>query len=265
MIRSPFSFIALLCLATLGFLSSCRTINSNIMLTADKDFPFDTLHTDSATTYTREYKLNGNDIIDFRLFANDGFKLIDIASLSSTSPAGAAIVRQGFEYQLDYDGVTRLPIIGAVSLKGMTIREAELHLEQRYSEYYVKPFAIIRVVNRRVIVFPGEPGAARVIMLTNNNTTLVEALAQAGGISDNGKAHKIRLIRQTSDPGKPKIYKIDLSTMNNIAQGNIVVQSNDIIYVEPRRQLASRALREVTPIISLASSLFTLYVIIARL
>ncbi len=235
------------------------------MLAADKDFPFDTLSTDSASTYTREYRLTANDIIDFRLFANDGFKLIDIGSLSSTSPAGANLVRQGFEYQLDYEGVTRLPIIGAVSLKGMTIREAEVHLEQRYSEYYVKPFAIIRVVNRRVIVFPGEPGAARVITITNNNTTLVEALAQAGGISDNGKAHKIRLIRQTADPGKPKIYKIDLSNMRNIAQANIVVQSNDIIYVEPRRQIANRALREVTPIISLASSLFTLYVIIARL
>ncbi len=265
MIRLPFSLILVLCFAAASFFSSCRTINSSIMLQTDKAFAFDTLSIDSANTYSREYRLGGNDIIDFRLFANDGFKLIDITSLTSNAGAGNTFIRQGFEYQLDYDGVVRLPIIGTVSLKGMTIREAELHLEQRYAEYYVKPFAIIRIVNRRIIVFPGEPGAARVIELNNNNTTLIEALAQAGGISENGKSHKVRLIRQTANPSDPKVYKIDLSNMNNIAQANIVVQSNDIIYVEPRRQLASRTLREITPIISLASSLFTLYVIILRL
>lgn len=235
------------------------------MLETEKAFAFDTLSTDSAAANAREYRLGGNDIIDFRLFANDGFKLIDITTLTNTNGAGTSLIRQGFEYQLDFNGVVRLPMVGAISLKGMTIREAELHLEQLYSTYYVKPFAIIRIINRRVIVFPGEPGAARVIELTNNNTTLIEALAQAGGISENGKAHKIRLIRQTTNPNDPKVYKIDLSNMNNIAQANIVVQSNDIIYVEPRRQLASRSLREVTPIVSLASSLFTLYLIVLRL
>lgn len=235
------------------------------MLETDKSYVFDTISTDSASTFSRQYRLAANDIIEFRLFANDGFRMIDLISMTSGNNQSANIARQGFDYQLDFEGTVRLPIIGTTGLKGMTIREAEIYLEKRYTEYYVKPFAILRVTNRRVIVFPGNPGSAKVIDLTNNNTTIIEALAQAGGLSENGKAHKVKLIRQTSNPGDPKVYKIDLSNMNNIAQANIVVQANDIIYVEPRRQIASRALREVTPILSLVTSLFTLYLLSTRI
>jgi polysaccharide export outer membrane protein len=246
------------------FLPSCRLLNPSIMLKTDKTYAFDTLSVDSSSTFSRQYRLAANDIIEFRLFANDGFRMIDLISMTNGSNQSAAIARQGFDYQLDFEGTVRLPIIGTTSLKGMTVREAELFLEQRYAEYYVKPFAIIRVTNRRVIVFPGNPGDAQVIMLTNNNTTLMEALAQAGGISENGKAHKVKLIRQTANPGDPKVYKIDLSNMTNIAQANIVVQANDVIYVEPRRQIASRTLREISPIISLASSILTIYLLTLR-
>lgn len=265
MIRPTNSFFLLFLLAaTMAFFSSCRSLTPNVMLQTDKNFAFDTLRTDSMSTFSREYRLAGNSIIEFRLFANDGFRMIDIAAAGSSSQA-ATTIRQGTDYQLDAQGVVRLPIIGSVSLDGMTIREAELHLEERYSTYYVKPFAIVKVVNRRVIVFPGDPGAAQVIALSNNNMTLLEVLAQAGGISENGKAHKVRLIRQTENPGDPKVYKIDLSNMNNIAQANVVVQSNDIIYVEPRRQITNRTLREISPLLSLTTSVLTLYLLISRL
>jgi polysaccharide biosynthesis/export protein len=244
-------------------MNSCHILNPNIMLEADKNYVFDTLSKD--TTVAKEYRLNPNDIVEFRLFANEGFRMIDILS-SASSNTTTTVARQGFEYTLDKEGIVRLPVIGSVDLRGMTVREAELHLEQRFGEFYVKPFVILRVVNKRVIVYTGEPGQAKVISLQNNNTTVIEALALAGGISSNGKAYNIKLIRKTNDPKKPvKVYKLDLSKIQNIDQGNTIVQTNDIIYVEPRRQLASRTLREVTPILSLFSSLTSIYLIATRL
>ena len=65
-------------------------------------------------------------------------------------------------------------------------------LEEKYASYYVKPFVLMSVQNKRVIVFPGNAGDAKVIPLLNNNTSLIEALALAGGISDDGKAHKVK-------------------------------------------------------------------------
>lgn len=241
-------------------LSSCRVLFPNIMLTTDSKYQFDTLKLDSAQ-FSSEYRLAPNDVIEFRLFANDGYKMID---LINTGAQQNMIIRQGFEYTLDQHGDVKMPIIGLVNLDSLTLREAEAYLEVRYSDYYVEPFAIINVINRRVMVFPGEPGAARVVQLNNNNTTVIEAIAIAGGISQSGKAHKITLIRQTNDPNDPEVYRLDLSRMENIAQGNIVLQSNDIIYVEPRRRYATRTLQEISPYFSLVSAVISLYILTTR-
>jgi polysaccharide export outer membrane protein len=241
-------------------LSSCRVLFPNIMLATTNKYRFDTLKLDSAT-FATEYRLAADDVIEFRLFANDGFKMIDLVNSGNTNNN---VIRQGFEYTLDSRGFVKLPLLGLVEIDSMTIREAEQYLENRYADYYVKPFAMIEVVNRRVIVFPGDPGNAKVLSL-GNNTTVFEAIAAAGGISAGGKAHKISLIRQTNDPNHPLVYRLDLSKMENIAQGNIVLQSNDIIYVEPRKRYASKTLQEVTPVLSLLTSAITIYFLIARL
>ena len=43
----------------------------------------------------------------------------------------------------------------------MTVREAELMLEEKYTKYYNKPYVQLLVVNRRVVVFPGGGGDAK--------------------------------------------------------------------------------------------------------
>jgi len=93
--------------------------------------------------------------------------------------------------------------------------------------------------------------------LVNNNTTLIEALALAGGISDNGKAKKIKIIRNVGN--KDVVYLIDLSTIEGIKNAHMVLQSNDIVYVEPRRRYSSKFVQEMAPIISLISSALIVY------
>ena len=112
------------------------------------------------------------------------------------------------------------------------------------------------VSNKRVIVFPGSAGDAKVIPLQNNNTTLIEALALAGGIADDGKARMVKLIRQNKD--KHDVFLIDLSQIEGIMQGSMVLQANDIIYVEPRKKYASRFIQEAAPIVSILTSIFVL-------
>lgn len=264
MLLPRFLFLALL--GTVFLLNSCKILNPNNMLYANKSYKYDTLSKDS--TVAKEFILGPNDIIEFRLFANDGFRLVDVISSGGGAAGNASsLIRQGFEYTLDAKGTVRLPILGEESLTGFTIREAELYLEKRYSEFYVRPFVIVKILNKRITIYPGEPGQAKIVPLTNNNTTILEALAIAGGIRADGKAYNIKLIRETYDPKKPyKVYKIDLSRIEQgLIDGSTVVQSGDIIYVEPRRQLASKTLREVTPILSLTTSLLTFYLLITRL
>jgi polysaccharide export outer membrane protein len=252
-------------LGILFFLNSCKILAPNIMLRAGRHYAYDTLAKD--TTIAKEFILGPNDIIEFRLFANDGFKLIDIISTGNGSGGTTnSVFRQGFEYTLDTEGNVKLPIIGMENLTGYSIPEAELYLEKRYAEFYVKPFVIIKITNKRVTIYPGEPGQAKIIPLVNNNTTILEALALAGGVRSDGRAYNIKLIRETHDPKHPyKVFKLDLSKLERgLSEGTTIVQSGDIIYVEPRLQLATRTLREVTPVLSLTTSLLTFYLLLTR-
>ena len=164
------------------------------------------------------------------------------------------------EYLVEFDGYCNLPILGRTKISDLTIREAELLLEEKYAELYIDPFVLLNITNRRVTIFPGSDGSGKVITLQNNNTTLIEALALAGGISDNGKAYRIKLIR--GNLKDPEVYLIDLSKIEGLKYADIILQANDIIYIEPIGVTTRQIISEIAPIISVITSLITLVVVI---
>jgi polysaccharide biosynthesis/export protein len=237
-------------------LSSCGIINPSIMLKTGRNYNYDAF----ADTAVRAYKLSPNDIIEFRMYSNNGFKLID---LTNTAAQNNTFYNRAFSYDVEFDGTVKLPILGRVPLSGLTVREAENLLQEKYSAYYNDPFVMISVSNKRVIVFPGAAGSAQIVPLIYENTTLLEALATAGGIAQRGKAKKIKLIRgKLTDR---KVYLIDLSKIEGLKQGDIILQANDIIYVEPRPDVARGIVTEIAPIISLISSTILIITLVNRL
>lgn len=239
----------LLLLGIVLFFSGCGWLNPNIMLKTKKGYQYTKF---SDTVNTKEFKLSPNDLIEFSLFSNEGFKLVDLTSIGSNNPNYR--LGNSLEYLIEIDGYCKLPILGRIKLSGYTIKEAEMMLEEKYTAFYNKPFIIISVLNKRVIVFPGSAGDAKVISIRNNNTTLIEAIALAGGIADDGKARQVKLIRAKDD--KHDIYLIDLSKIEGIKQASMVVQANDIIYIEPRRKISSKIVQEIAPIVSILTSIF---------
>ncbi len=231
------------------FFSSCKVFRSNLMLKTPTDFAYDQLQ-DSVTK--QSYKIEVNDLVQVRIFSNDGFKIINIENVSGN------YARIDLDYLVEQDGRVKLPLVGKVALSGLTIAEAETFLQKIYNDFYVNPFVSVKVVNKRVIIFPGNGGKAQVINLQNNNTTVIETIALGGGIQEDGKAYKVKLIRNDGK-NKPKVYLMDLSKIEGIAMGNTVVMANDIIYVEPRYRFAKTLIGEVTPLISLLTSTFLLY------
>jgi polysaccharide export outer membrane protein len=234
--------------------SSCGLINSSFMLKTPKDYNYAKIDSSDFS----EYKIAANDQISFQLFANDAFKLIDMSA--ATGGAGMQGQGGGLIYGVEFSGEVKLPVIGKVKLEGLTVRQAEQKLEQLFSTYYNKPFVIIKVINKRVFLFPGAAASAKVITLSNENTSLVEAIAIAGGISNTGKAYRIKLIR--GDLKNPKVFLIDLSTLEGAKQGNMLVQANDIIYVDQVPNYAQGVLGQISPYIGLLSSIIVLSTLI---
>ena len=232
-------------------LQSCG-INSNLMLKTEKDYQFADI--DSMNSTKDEYRIDVNDILQFRFFTQKGQRILDISASSEPGQQNQLFnPNNSLNYIVQKDSLVNFPALGDVNLVGMTIREAEKFLEVEYAELYVNPFVQISVTNRRVIVFPGNGGDAKVLYLANNNTTLLEAIALAGGITERGRASRIKLIRK-DDEGKRQVYRIDLSTIDGLQYTDILVQANDYIYVEPVPEIGRELLKEVTPIVSLISS-----------
>jgi polysaccharide export outer membrane protein len=243
-----FSFVSAILL-----LVACN-YNSSIMMKTGKDYDFDAPPKEKAA----EYVLSPSDIITFNLYTNDGSVLVDMTAITEQrTGVGKGITPQ---YLVEFSGLVRLPIIGEIEVTGKTVRELERALEEIYSKYYIKPFVQVKVVNKRVTVFPGGSGAAKVIPLTNNNMRLIEALGAVGGLNRLAKAKRVKLVR--GDLKDPQVFLFDFRTMDGLKESDFVLQANDIIYVEPRSDYLQELVRDIAPIVGLITSTLTLIIVI---
>jgi polysaccharide export outer membrane protein len=240
----------LILLLTVG-MTSCN--NRAIMFKTKKNYPFDDFSTISSS---REYKIGLNDMLDIQIVPNKGATLIEGGGTEgSVGPASNS--NKSIISVVEFDGTVKLPMLGRIQINELTIREAELMLEERLKQFYVDPYITIKITNKRIILFPGESGSAKVLTLTNQNTNLLEALASAGGVSVNGKANRIKLIR--GDLKNPKVYLIDLSTIEGMKKADMVLQGNDIIYIEGRNDYAQNFVSRLSPYLIILNLGFLYY------
>ncbi len=235
--------------------ASC-TINKDILFKTPTDYTYDTL----SDTLKPSSTISRSNILTFSFFTGNGHLLVE-QGLGSTVLGGSGGIdrnylntRNQITYLVDDDGTVKMPVLGRIEMAGLTVREAEKLLEELYSVYYNDPFVILTVQNNRVVVSPGGGGKAQVITLANNNTTVLEALAMVGGIDNRGNSSKVKLIRMDIATGKREIYKLDLSTIHGLDAADLIVQGNDIIYVEPLPLIAREFVQEITPIVTLVST-----------
>ncbi len=230
-----------------ALLAGCN-INRDIMFKTPVDYEF----TQMTDTVVQGFRIQVNDIITFRLFANDGFRMIDLVDEAQQNNRNQT--RSSFSYTIEADGRAKLPLLGLVELTGLTVRGAEMKLEGLYAEYYNRPFVQLFINNRRVVVFPGGGGDAKIIPLENTNTTLMEALASASGVAKRGDSRKVKLFRKSTDGSPRKVYMFDMSDIQGLPYADITLQADDIVYVQPNPELAREILADLNPIIALLTS-----------
>jgi polysaccharide export outer membrane protein len=227
--------------------SSCRMINPSEMLKTDRDYPFTKL---SDQQNIPDYRIAPDDKISFNIYTNNGEKIIEQIDINAKDNKSGTM--NALSYLVEKDSMVNMPVIGRVKLGGLTLKEAEAFLVKQYAVYYVQPFVQLNVINRRVLIFPGSlNGEAKVLYLTNAHTTLLEAIAQAGGIGG-GKANKVKLIR--GNLKNPDVYLFDLSTIDGVKKADVVLQANDIIYIESRSRVMIRFAESLAPYITLLSA-----------
>jgi polysaccharide biosynthesis/export protein len=239
-------------LCVLLFLSSCdKYLNRSMMLRIGPNYPYSEFSDISET----QYRIAPDDRINAMIYTNDGSGMINMGGSVSVGSSTTLPIK------IESDGFAKLPIFGRIYLEGLTIRQAEMLIEDKFSTFYNNPFVLLEVSNRRVMLFAGT--STRVVSLMNDNTTLFEVLASSGGIPLNGKADKVKIVR--GDLKNPQVYIIDLSTLSGMKDANLVMQANDIIYIETRKGYITKALAELGPYIGLLGTVISTAAIITQL
>jgi polysaccharide export outer membrane protein len=203
----------------------------------------------------RNYVIAKNDQLQLQVYTNKGERIVDPDfELSKETGSTSTTIKKELTYVVDVNGIAKLPLVGELKVEGLTIRQAEDILQKEYAKFYNDSFVVLTFANKRVIVL-GAPGGM-VIPLVNENTRLVEVLALAKGIDKFGKAHNIRVLRGN------EVFLVDLSTFEGYQKNNLIMEPNDIVYVEPVRRSFSEGVQEYGPALSLITSLTTLIVVI---
>lgn len=236
-------------------LCACANINSNIMFKIPKgeNFTFDSI----PLKPTEDYVIGPGDRFTFHFSTNNGERVL--SSMTGINNADSYINKNNQliqDYLVRRDGTAELPVIGLLKVQGYTTIKLEDTLTELLSKNYIDPFVQIKLSNQRIIIFPGR-GEAKVVYLSNVNTTLLEVIALAGGLSEDARANSIKLIRKKKN--KREIYKIDLSTIQGLKQAEMIVQSNDYVYVDVKPRIASSVLTEVSPWLSILTSVLLIF------
>ncbi len=213
------------------------------------------------TVAEKNYIIQPNDKLELKVYTNKGERIID----PNYELRRQQSANQREEYQPEFlildDGSIKFPMIGNVKIGGMKLNEAEKYLEKKYNQFYKGSYVSLKYLNKRVIVLGATGG--QVIPLENENTSVIEVVALAGGIDESGKAHNLRLIR--GDLHNPQIFLIDLSTMEGVRNSMIDAMPGDIIYIEPNRKIVTEGARDFMTVFAIFVNAITLIALIASL
>ncbi len=148
------------------------------------------------------------------------------------------------EYLIPPGGFLALPLIGSVSVQGLTLEQAAQTISSRYNSVLKRPIVSVILINPRPvnILVSGEvnrPGyyALPLTTVSGNQTavesaTLTVALQQAGGITLSADIRQVQIRRRQAN-GTEKVSMIDL--WNLIQTGNqrqnLLLRDGDVIFV----------------------------------
>ena len=133
------------------------------------------------------------------------------------------------ELTVNEAGMIDLPLVGEVPARGRTVDEVSEDLRQRLAkDFLVEPQVSVSIkthASQPVLV----QGAVRKPdrYLLTRSTTLLEILAEAGGVLVEKSSQEVHLTRG----GGSETVVVKLDALLSTGDGNIVLQAGDVIYV----------------------------------
>jgi len=213
---------------------------------------------------TRNQELNIT--ISSKIMPNDVLQ-IDIYNMNRKS--NIMVSDNGFspvpdnKFVVYQDGTIVLPLLNAVKVQGLTIKELNSMLTDKYRKFLKAPYVKASVKNHKVYVL-GEVTKKGAIPIEGETISVIEAIARSGGLTDYALRDRIRIINEHN--GKFILSTINLNKFDTLNSQNLMLSNNSIVYIEPKNTKAiSVTINDYLPILQAITNVISPFVSIKYL
>jgi len=203
---------------------------------------------DSLNNYSyKELTIKEGDKISIKAFTMATANQEQVALFNTLGSNGIFLVSK--------QGKIELPKIGFLKVSGLTCKQLQDLISTEW-EKYIKDIAVdVQILGFSVNVL-GEVPSQGTKLFNTEKATIIDAIAQSGGLSEDSKRNNIMVVRE--DSGKRKTYYIDLQDAKLYESPAFQLQQNDMIYVgadeKKFKKMRDREFREnIQPLVQFAS------------
>ncbi|MFD2934161.1 polysaccharide biosynthesis/export family protein [Spirosoma flavum] len=164
-------------------------------------------------------------------------------------------------YPVSEEGQIELPLMGKLTVQGLTNTQAAALIRQKLLDYLKEPTVNVRNLNFQISV-SGEVARPSLFSIPNEQITLPAALGLAGDITIYGQRNNVLVIREEN--GQRTFNHLDLTKRDVFKSPYYYLHPNDIVYIEPGKARIANADRTYQLLPIILSSLSFIAIIVSR-
>ena len=180
-----------------------------------------------------EYQIQKRDILYIQFFTQNE-DLSQILNISSNRYTTNIFTNETsiyiFGYTVNDSGNVVLPLIGEVSIIGLSVDQARRAIQSKANTLIKDVTVTLKLISFKVTVI-GEVNRPGTYTNFNNQLTVLEAIGMAGDISDFGNRKKVLVVRPT--PTGTETFRMNLQDKNLLLSEAFFLLPNDIVIVDP--------------------------------
>ena len=167
---------------------------------------------------------------ELRIFVMQGKDEELVKPFNVLGTVGSTTGQNRMGYLVDVNGNIEFPVLGELHVEGLT----RLQLQDTIASHLVAkgylsdPTVMVRFLNFKVFLLGTESG--KVLNITEERCTFLEALAMAGGLSLYTRRDRIGVMREVD--GRMVIHYMDPRSTEIFNDEFFLLQQNDIIFTE---------------------------------
>ena len=179
------------------------------------------------------YLIHAGDVLYIRIISLNK-ELTALFNFDSEIPGSYSYSNEVSLYYKGYtvsdDGDVEIPVIGKIHTEGLTLDEAQVVIQQSVDKMLKDAKVIVKFGGFKFTVL-GEVKRPGLFYYYNNRLTILEALGQAGDLSDMGNRENILVVRPTKNGSTT--FRVNLLDKNLLQSPYFYLSPNDVVYVEP--------------------------------